>query len=361
MRRISRAAALVAVALGAVAMGSTGWLASLGGRPEPERMRRSPQYAGGKFRNRAATRMLKEGTFWQMARHQVFGGEERVPRQPLAVVRHGAADYAVAPAGLRATWIGHASVLLEIDGRRVLTDPIWSDRCSPSTLVGPRRFHAPPVALADLPPIDAVVISHDHYDHLDMATVQALKAAHFAVPLGVGAHLLKWGIAADHISELDWGESAKVNGLTLTATPAQHYSGRNPLHRDETLWASWVIAGPQHRAFFTGDSGYFDGFRQIGASYGPFDLALVKIGACDPTWQEIHMCPEEAVQAGQEVGARLLLPVHWATFNLAFHAWNEPAERALAAAQKAGIALATPRPGEFVDPQRPQAAVAWWR
>ena len=342
-------------------MGSTGWLAAFGGRPEAERMRRSPQFAAGKFRNSLPTRKLAEGKFWEMMRHQLTGDEERVPKRPIAVVMRGAADYATAPVGLRATWIGHASVLLEIDGRRVFTDPIWSERCSPSTLLGPKRFHPAPVALADLPPIDAVVISHDHYDHLDMATVKALKSAHFAVPLGVGAHLARWGIAADHISELDWGESAQVNGLTLTATPARHYSGRNPLHGDETLWASWVIQGPQHRAFFTGDTGYFDGFKKIGAQHGPFDLALIKVGACDPTWQEIHMCPEEAVQAGQDLGARLLLPVHWGTFNLAFHPWNEPAERALAAAQKAGIAMATPRPGEFVDAARPRPGEAWWR
>jgi len=323
--------------------------------------RRSPHFADGKFRNLVPTRTLLPGTLWDNVRRQLFRSEERVPRRPIPVVMHTAADFAVAPPGLRATWIGHASVLLEIDGRRVLTDPIWSERCSPSTFLGPKRFHPPPVSLADLLPIDAVVISHDHYDHLDMATVKALSSAHFAVPLGVGAHLAKWGIAPDRISELDWGESAQVKGLTLTATPARHYSGRNPLHGDETLWASWVIRGPEHRVFFTGDTGYFDGFKATGAAYGPFDLALIKIGACHPNWQEIHMCPEEAVQAGQDVGARLLLPVHWGTFNLAFHAWNEPAERAFLAAQKAGIALATPRPGEFVDAARPQPPEPWWR
>jgi hypothetical protein len=263
--------------LALAAAASSSWFASFGGRPTGARllrMRRSPHFADGKFVNLVPTQKLERGTSWEMLRHQLFGREKRAPDRPIPVVPHGAADYAAPPAsGLRATWIGHASTLLEIDGRRVLTDPIWSERCSPFTLVGPKRFHPPPVALADLPPIDAVVISHDHFDHLDMATVQALAArgARFAVPLGVGAHLERWGVAADRVAELDWGESVQIAGLTLTATPARHYSGRNPLRADATLWASWAIRGPVHRVFFSGDSGYFAGFKEIGAAHGPFD------------------------------------------------------------------------------------------
>ena len=237
------------------------------------------------------------------------------------------------------------------------------------TWLGPKRFHAPPVPLEALPAIDAVVISHDHFDHLDMATVKALAArgAHFAVPLGVGAHLEAWGILPAQISELDWNESVDVAGLRLTATPARHYSGRNPLRKDNTLWASWVVQGPRHNFFFSGDTGYFDGFKTIGESYGPFDLALIKIGACDVTWPDIHITPEEAVQVFLDVRGKLLLPVHWGTFNLAFHAWNDPAERVLAAAQTAGAHLVVPRPGEFVTPSLtensgpPPAVDAWLR
>jgi len=346
---------------------STSWLASFGGKVEGarlERAQRSPNFRDGRFVNPVPTRMLVPGTFLDMVRHQLFGKEQRVPPRPPPVVTRTAADYATPPtSGLRATWIGHASTLVEIDGFRVLTDPIWSDRASPSTIVGPRRFHPPPIPLGELPAIDAVIVSHDHYDHLDMATVRKLAArgARFVVPLGLGAHLEAWGVPADHVSELDWGESAHVGGLTLTATPARHYSGRNPLRRDRTLWSSWVVVGPSHRFFFSGDSGYFDAFSAIGATYGPFDLALVKIGACDVTWQDIHMSPAEAVKVARDVRTRLLLPVHWGTFNLAFHAWNAPADEVLEAATASGVALVVPRPGEWVEPAHPQPVETWWR
>jgi L-ascorbate metabolism protein UlaG (beta-lactamase superfamily) len=365
-RRLIVAAAVLG-ALAVTSIVSLGGLASFGGRPEGERLeriRRSKQFRDGKFRNPLPTSTLVPGTFWQMMRHQLFGKEQRVPRNPVPIVQRTADDYASPPAsGLRVTWIGHASTLVEIDGRRILTDPIWSERCSPSTLVGPKRFHAPPVPLFDLPPIDAVVISHDHYDHLDMATVRALavRGTRFAVPLGIGAHLERWGVPPNGIVELDWDQSAEMNGLTLTATPARHYSGRNPLRGDQTLWASWVIKGPSHRVFFSGDSGYFDAFKGIGARHGPFDLALLKIGACDPTWQQIHMSPEEAVQAQLDVRAKLLLPVHWGTFNLAFHDWNEPPDQAVAAARKSGAAIVVPRPGQLVEPDRPPVLERWWR
>ena len=310
------------------------------------------------------THQLVPGTFWEMVRHQLFGKEQRVPPGPLPVVMHSAADYAAAPAtGLRATWIGHASTLLEIDGRRVLTDPIWSERCSPSTLVGPKRFHPPPIALGDLPPIDAVVISHDHYDHLDMATVKALasRGTRFAVPLGVGAHLESWGVPADQLAELDWEETVEIAGLRLTATPARHYSGRNPLRARPDPLGILGHPGSEHRIFFSGDSGYFDGFKAVGARHGPFDLTLIKIGACDPTWQQIHMSPEEAVQTHLDLAGRVLVPVHWGTFNLAFHAWNEPPEQVVAAARKAGVELVVPRPGEWVEPASAQPIQRWWR
>jgi L-ascorbate metabolism protein UlaG (beta-lactamase superfamily) len=351
----------------AVAAGSTRWFASFGGKLEGgrlERARQSPRFDGAKFVNPVPTNLLVPGTWWEMIRHQVLGGEERVPRRPPQVVPRSAADYATPPvSGLRATWIGHASTLVEIDGHRILTDPIWSERASPSTIVGPRRFHPPPISIEALPPIDVVLISHDHFDHLDMATVQALAArgSRFAVPLGVGAHLEAWSIPAGQITELDWDESVRVGALELVATPARHYSGRNPLRRDAMLWSSWVVKGPRHRIFFSGDSGYFDGFQAIGAAHGPFDLTLVKIGACDRTWQDIHMSPEEAVRAHVDLGGKLLLPVHWGTFNLAFHAWNAPAEEVVVAAVASGASLAIPRPGQWFEPVAPPPLDPWWR
>jgi len=352
-----------------VLLQSTEWLASLGGRVTGrrlERARRSPQFAGGKFHNPEKTRMAT-GSMREMARRQFFGKEQRAPLAPVPVIHRSTRDYATPPAsGLRATWIGWASVLVEIDGRIVLTDPVWSDRCSPSTLVGPKRFHAPPIAVDELPHVDAVIISHDHYDHLDMPVIRALAArgTHFAVPLGIGAHLERWGVAPAQIHELDWNESVEWNGLEITATPARHYSGRNPLHRNETLWTSWVVKGPAHRFFFSGDSGYSEEFRRIGAQHGPFDLTLIKIGASDPTWSEIHMTPEEAVQTHQDLRGRVMLPVHWATFNLGFHPWREPPDRAAAAAARAGVTLVVPRPGELVEPMAANpidlTQTPWW-
>jgi L-ascorbate metabolism protein UlaG (beta-lactamase superfamily) len=350
-----------------VAATSTHWFASLGGRLQGarlERARRSPNFDGARFMNPVPTNVIAPGTTWTMIRHQLFGGEERVPQRVLPVVARSTADYASPPAsGLRATWIGHASTLVEIDGHRLLTDPIWSERASPSTLVGPRRFHPPPLPIEALPPIDVVIISHDHFDHLDMATVQALAAAgsRFVVPLGVGAHLEAWSIPAAQVVELDWGESVRLGGLELVATPARHYSGRNPLRRDGTLWSSWVVKGPSHRIFFSGDSGYFEGFKAIGAAHGPFDLTLIKIGACDVAWQDIHISPEEAVRVHVDLGGKFLLPVHWGTFNVAFHAWNAPAEDVVAAASARGVAIAVPRPGQWVEPTAPPTLDPWWR
>ena len=364
--RIFFALALLLAVLVLIALYSTEWLVSLGGRVTGARLaraRQSPQFSGSRFRNSEPT-VLTRTSYREMARRQFFGKEQREPLEPVPVVRRTKRDYESAPpSGLRATWIGWSSVLVEIDGRVVLTDPIWSKRCSPSTLVGPKRFHEPPIPLEELPRVDFVVISHDHYDHLDMPTVRTLAArgTHFAVPLGIGAHLQRWNVPAAQIHELDWNQTVRLHGLSLTSTPARHYSGRNPRHANETLWSSWVIAGPRHRVFFSGDSGYSKHFAAIGTKYGPFDLTLIKIGASDPTWSEIHMTPEEAVKTHQDVRGRMMLPVHWATFNLGFHAWNDPPDRALVAALKAGVAIVIPRPGEFVDPQTvPRWQDLWW-
>jgi len=365
-RRIALAVLLIVIVVAVILLQSTEWLASLGGRVRGARLERakhSPQFAGGRFRNARKSRLVTS-SYREMLRRQFFGKEQRSPVRPVPVVKRTRQDYVTTAAtGLRATWIGWASVLVEIDGRYVLTDPVWSERCSPSTLVGPKRFHSPPIALDELPSIDVVVISHDHYDHLDMPAVRFLgtRGTHFAVPLGIGAHLERWGVPAEQIHELDWNESLTLHELTITATPARHYSGRNPRHPNETLWASWVVKGPRHRIFFSGDTGYSDHFRAIGAAHGPFDLALIKVGASDPTWSDIHMTPEEAVQADVDLGARVMLPVHWATFNLAFHAWRDPADHALAAAKKMNVTIAIPRPGEFVEPEAGMKPVeVWW-
>lgn len=270
-------------------------------------------------------------------------------------------------AELAVTWYGHASALIEIDGRRVLADPVWSQRVSPSSVVGPARLHPNPVAVEALPRVDAIVISHDHYDHLDQATVASLvehQDAPFLVPLGIGAHLRGWGVDESRIVELDWGKSTSVAGLTITCTESRHFSGRG-LVRNTTLWSSWAIVGPTRRAYFGGDTGYTGRFVDIGAELGPFDLTLLPIGAYDDHWPDIHMNPEEALRSHADLcrgdaGYGLFIPIHWATFNLAFHSWSEPVERATAAAEAAGTSLHVPKPGERVDALRPAEQDQWW-
>ena len=269
---------------------------------------------------------------------------------------------------LAVTWLGHATALLEIDGYRVLTDPVWSERCSPSRSIGPQRMHPPPLALESLPALDAIVISHDHYDHLDMRTVRALartQRAPFVTPLGVGAHLREWGIPAARIIELDWNDGTRIGDLRLVCTPARHFSGRF-LSRSNTLWASWAILGPASRAYFGGDTGYTRSFTEIGAEHGPFDLTLLPIGAYNKSWPDIHMNPEEAVRAhldlnGDHAGSGVLVPIHWATFRLAPHPWAEPAEWLVDAAGTAGVEIAVPRPGGRVVPSIRREEDQWWR
>lgn len=330
------------------------------------RVRRSLQFHGGAFHNPQRVRMFSLRTA-RSARETGSGLRELIgdagcrpfrpiPPPPRESTPVNASDLAV-------TWYGHASALVEIDGARVLIDPIWSQRCSPSARVGPRRMHEPPIRLEDLPTVDAVVISHDHYDHLDVATVDSLarhQEAPFVVPLGVGAHLRRWDVPEHRIVELDWDEHVDLAGLTLTATPAQHFSGRFTT-RNQTLWSSWVIAGRDHRVFYTGDSGYFDGYARIGAEHGPFDATLIQIGAYDPRWPDVHMTPEQGVEAHRDLRGDLLLPVHWATFNLAAHAWSDPVDRLWTAAKARDVSLAVPRPGERVAVAEPPAVDGWWQ
>lgn len=344
---------------------------ALGGRltgARAARARRSPQFRAGAFRNPASSRPAASPTTGStdrnLLRELLFGKQQRHPRLPVPLVRPAPApESAPHSPELNVVWYGHASTLVEIEARRVLIDPVWSRRCSPSTRIGPKRLHPPPVGLDELPAVDAILISHDHYDHLDLATVQGLTAgqdAPFVVPLGIGAHLQRWGVPEHRIVELDWSESHDIAGLRLTATPAQHFSGRG-LRRDATLWSSWVIAGAHRSVFYTGDSGYFAGYTAIGAGYGPFDVTLMQIGAYDRAWQDIHMFPEEAVTAHLDLRGGLLVPVHWATFNLAVHDWSEPVDRLWAETKARDVRLAVPRPGQRVMVDDPPPVDGWWQ
>ncbi|MGX1886685.1 MBL fold metallo-hydrolase [Streptomyces sp. NPDC055287] len=340
-----------------------------------ERIRRSPNFADGVFQNPVGARTRPSGSTLELMK-VYFRKEERRRRAPAGPVPLHAttvAELAGAPVtGLRLTWMGHSSVFAEIDGRRVLFDPVWGERCSPFSFVGPKRLHPVPAPLASLGPLDVVVISHDHYDHLDMSTIRALAGTRtaFAVPLGVGAHLERWGVPADQVHELDWNESVKIAGLSLTATPARHFCGRGLRNQQHTLWASWAVAGPEHRVYHSGDTGYFEGFKGIGAEHGPFDATMIQIGAYSEYWPDIHMTPAEGVRAHLDLQGGLpaglssgpMLPIHWATFNLAPHPWSEPAEGTVQAADETGARIALPRPGEPFEPGAEVLPSApWWR
>ncbi|MGI4823230.1 MAG: MBL fold metallo-hydrolase [Janthinobacterium lividum] len=329
-------------------------------------MQLQPRHSGKKYYNVLPTSVSPPSGYGKLLSRYIFEKAEREPSQPLGPFPADAAALAapVPASTVRVTWLGHSTTLIEVDGRRFLTDPVWSQRASPSQLVGPKRFFAPPLPLAQLPPLDGIILSHDHYDHLDEAAIRALagRGEQFFCPLGVGAHLRRWGVAAGRISEATWWDTiALAPDFELIATPARHFSGRGLLNRDSTLWASWVLKGPQHRVFFGGDSGPFDeAFQQIGAAYGPFDLVMLEIGASDSEWADIHLGPDNALAAHQLLGGGPLLPLHWGTFNLAFHAWRQPVQRLIEAA-KPGVALLLPAPGQRVDAAAGPLASYWWK
>jgi L-ascorbate metabolism protein UlaG (beta-lactamase superfamily) len=330
-----------------------------------ERVAASRTYLDGKFQNEEPSKSMTIGEWLSRTPEFLFGNDQmRVPICALPMYAATADQLRVPPSsGLRVTWFGHSTTLIEIDGRAVLTDPMWSERASPSTLAGPRRFHPPPLPIERLPPVDAVLISHDHYDHLDMPTVQALAArgATFHVPLGVGAHLESWGVRADQIAEYEWWESRSLpGGVQVISTPSRHFSGRGLRDRNSTLWTSWAVVGPKHRVYFSGDTGPTPALKTIAERLGPFDLSLLEIGQWHSR-SENHLGPVGALEAHQALGASRLMPIHWATFALGMHAWSEPAETLVLEGSKRGLQVLTPMIGEPIEPTAPVATGPWWR
>lgn len=329
-------------------------------------MKASPHFVDGQFVNEEPTSLMKPGQ-WAATKQWILGDEMRTPPCPLPIVEDGARRLSAGSAnGLRITWLGHSTTLIELDGRVFLTDPNWSEIASPSRWFGPRRFHPPPIPLSELPHIDAVLVSHEHFDHLDMATIRALAAKDltFHVPLGVGAHLELWGVPRARIVEYDWWDRTRLPGdVQIVSTPARHFNGRAIPWRTGTFWTSWALVGPRHRVFFSGDTGLAEAFREIGRREGPFDVALLEIGQAHPSWGDIHLGPHGAIEAFERLGAKRLFPIHWSTFQLAMHAWSEPAETllSLAAASPGNVKVLTPRLGEPIEPDLDPSTEAWWR
>lgn len=258
--------------------------------------------------------------------------------------------------------LGHSTVLMKLHDEFWITDPMFSDRASPIQFAGPKRFHAPPISIDELPPIKAVIISHDHYDHLDHDSIMRLaeKTEYFLTPLGVGDILVNWGVPAAKVRQLDWWQGIDIGDIRFVVTPAQHFSGRGLFKKNQTQWASWAILAPGQRVFFSGDSGYFDGFRQIGEKYGPFDLTLLETGAYNENWPNVHMHPEESVQAHLDLRGRRLLPIHNGTFDLSMHSWHEPFDRIAALGNAHGIPVVTPLMGEPVSMHDTTGGLRWW-
>ena len=325
-----------------------------------ERMRASPLWQGEAFRNiHPVLPGLRDGSAPRPTLSEFLCSEgRRVPQGPLPAVNPLEGWRRPAGSGLRATWLGHSTVLIEIDGLRVLTDPVWGARASPSRLAGPKRFQPVPVPLRALPPIDLVLVSHDHYDHLDYPTIRELarQSVPFVTSLGVGAHLEAWGVAPQRIVELDWWETAQLPDaeLMVHAAPSQHFSGRALKDRNATLWSSFVIESPRHRVFFSGDTGLTGEYAAIRERFGAFDLVMLEVGAFHPSWGDIHLGPENALQALALLGGGAFLPVHWGTFALAMHDWDEPAETLLALAPRQGARLVMPRLGEPMSAAQPR-------
>ncbi|ATO32459.1 MBL fold metallo-hydrolase [Dickeya dianthicola] len=290
-----------------------------------------------------------------------FQRKGRVPDQRLPTQSPDLQAFLAADERLKFIWFGHSTLLLNLDDTRILIDPVFSASVSPFSFMF-RRFQPPALAREALPDIDIILLSHDHYDHLDEQTIRAFRdtATRFIAPLKVGEHLKKWGIAAQRIQELDWYQSHTLNGITFTATPSHHFSGRSLSGRNTTLWASWVIQGQRERLFFSGDSGYGEHFRHIGERFGPFSLAFVENGQYNHRWPDSHMHPEQTVQAAQDLRARLFMPVHWGMFALAFHDWADPVRRSSQLARERQLPIIMPMLGEVVTLGAPTATPAWW-
>ncbi|WHZ12350.1 MAG: Outer membrane protein romA [Burkholderiaceae bacterium] len=332
-----------------------------------ERMQASPLWRGEGFRNiHPVLAGLRDLAAPHPTLREFLGsGGRRVPPGPLPSVDPRAGWQQRPGTGLRATWLGHSTVLIEIDGLRVLTDPVWGPRASPSRLIGPKRFQPVPIALKNLPEIDLVIVSHDHYDHLDYPTIRALarREVPFVTSLGVGAHLQAWGVPPERITELDWWESYRLPyaDLMVTAAPSQHFSGRGLKDRNATLWSSMVIRSARHAVFFSGDTGLTTEYGAIRERLGAFDLVMLEVGAFHPAWGDIHLGPAHALEALALLGGGAFMPVHWGTFALAMHAWDEPAETLLELAPRQGVQLVMPRLGEPIEPARAETPKPWWR
>lgn len=342
--------------------------ARIGSNPSGERLRRiqaSPNYRDGKFQNVTATTMeMPFGTMAKVMWEFVKGGGGREPQDSIPTIGFDALAWAAIPdTSIAVAWFGHSSLLIKVSGTTFLCDPVFGERASTFSFMGPKRFkYDRYMSVEQLPPVDVVLLSHDHYDHLDHGTVLQLKdkVKHWVMPLGVGAHLERWGIPVERMTEHDWWEQLTLDGVRLSLVPARHFSGRGLTNRFSTLWGSWVFEGSGKRIFFGADSGYSSTFKEVGERFGPFDLVLLECGAYNENWAQIHMMPEQTAQAAIDLQAKVLMPIHWGKFSLAMHPWKEPVQRLSIKADELGLTLLTPRIGRIVNGPDLRLSETWW-
>jgi L-ascorbate metabolism protein UlaG (beta-lactamase superfamily) len=354
---------IVEIILMGVLMLSCAFAAESGNKKGTDRFSESKNFYDGKFHNHNDVK-LASPSFWRATKAVMFEGTDKVPARPLPVNRLNRNHFQKDRFGnFSFVWLGNASVLINLEDKYLLTDPMFSKRSSFVQWLGPKRFHPVPVTMEDLPPLDAVIISHNHYDHLDEASIKKLdhKTKTYLVPLVVGKYLEDWGIDPQKIIELDWWQGVEHDEIQFIAAPALHFSGRGIFDQNESFWNSWVIKSEKHSVFFCGDSGMFPLFKNIGDKYGPFDLTIIPIGAYSKLWHDSHLFPEEAVQVHRELKGRIVLPIHWATFNLATHSWYDPAERFFETAHKENITAVFPKIGQVIQYHNLPETPPWWK
>lgn len=328
-----------------------------------DRISKSKNYSNSKFTNLIPTSMdlgFKSGATTMY--DWFFKGKNRQPSEPLPTQFDGV-NFHENDSISEIVWYGHSAISLKIDGKLILIDPMFGGAASPVPFMTRRFEYSSPIDFESIQKVDAIILSHDHYDHLDYPSIMKLKdkVGHFYAPLGVGSHLIGWGVEESKITELDWWESVQLDHINLIAAPARHFSGRGLSDRNKTQWASWIIQGKYEQIYFSGDSGYGPHFKEIGEKYGPFDFAMMECGQYNKNWEAIHMMPEQTIQASLDLRASLMMPIHWSAFNLSLHTWTDPVERAVKAANLHDVNILTPQIGQRFSPGNIKESERWWR
>lgn len=326
---------------------------------------RSPQWDGEKFINLSETTMdISLADMPGLLMENFSNTEERAPEAKLPMEAFDLNAWETDAVPFQFIWFGHSVGMMRMGDKNILIDPMFGEDTSPVGPVRTRRYTDSTLQIiAQLPYIDAVCITHDHYDHLDYDSFQLLsgKVGHYYVPLGVKRHLLRWGVPEAQITSFDWWEEAELDDLRMSFVPARHFSGRGLFDRSESLWGGWVFTNTTHKVYWSGDGGYGTHFTEIGEKYGPFDYAFVECGQYNERWHAIHMYPEESVQASIDVKAKVSIPIHWGAFTLSLHTWKDPVQRYTAEAEKRGVRYAMPKLGERINFDVAARESLWWK